>query len=105
MPDSYLHTIYDANPTYSMMLPFALTNFYWYLLPFTHRAPGFKYPGKDYATWAMHFLAHMDDKGLENLGFYDDLDPSILTAYSPPPSTPSARGTPQKPIITFSPSW
>ena len=107
MPDSYLHTIYDANPTYSMMLPFALTNFYWYLLPFTRHAPGFEYPAKDYATWAMHFLARsMDDQGLENLiGFYNNLDPSILTAYSLPPSTPSARGTPQKPIINLSPSW
>jgi len=55
----------------------------------------------------MHFLARsMDDQGLKNLiSFYDNLDPSILTAYSPPPSTPSARGTPQKPIISFSPSW
>ncbi|ELR17316.1 uncharacterized protein ACA1_060430 [Acanthamoeba castellanii str. Neff] len=55
--EDYIHTVYDTQPTYNMLLPISIIMNFWYLLPFTNKASNFKYPPKDYMTWAMHFLA------------------------------------------------
>ena len=50
--------VYDAQPTYNMLLPISIVMNYWYLLPFINKPSNFQYPPKDYTTtWAMHFLA------------------------------------------------
>jgi len=97
-----IHTIYDAHLTYNMMLPLALSEFYWYLLPFVFlRLPDHTYPAKDYTTWVMHFLARsMDDDSLECIiQHYDDLEHPLLTlllmlaGVAPPTTFPSHHPT------------
>jgi hypothetical protein len=99
----YIHTIYNAHPTYSMMLPTILVESYWYLLPFTSKPPNFKYPMKDYAMWAMHFLAHScDNDGLKQItSTFLELQSPLITPYvHPTPPAPSTC-TPQKVRISF----
>ncbi|ELR14312.1 uncharacterized protein ACA1_106830 [Acanthamoeba castellanii str. Neff] len=55
--EDHIHTVYDTQPTYNMLLPISIVMNYWYLLLFTNKASNFEYPPKDYVTWAMHFLA------------------------------------------------
>ena len=44
--------VYDAQPTYNMLLPISIIMNYWYLLPFINKPSNFQYPPKDYVTWA-----------------------------------------------------
>jgi hypothetical protein len=83
---NYLHTIYDAHPTFSLALPYALTSGFWYLLPFSHNPPHFEYSAKDYSTWVMHFLAHSVDDTALNLiiSNYTSLEHLLLSPYIHP---------------------
>ncbi|KIC71502.1 hypothetical protein DB41_AX00010 [Neochlamydia sp. TUME1] len=98
----HIHTIY-THPTYSMMLPTALTQSYWYLLPFAHKPLSHKYPAKDYATLAMHFLAQsVDDAALKQImTFYNKLQHPLLTPYVYPTPTSTSHLTPQKVHVSY----
>jgi hypothetical protein len=94
--EDHIHTVYDTQPTYNMLLPISIIMNYWYLLPFTNKASNFKYPPKDYVTWAMHFLAQgVDDNTHQSTtDAFNTLNHPLLTPYIPPPSLTSTRLTP-----------